>query len=76
MFKQVVTRHVAAFSSMLQPGHVVAFSSMLQPDMKWLSSDGEEPEYSSWEYKVPMMDWMGHTQLIKARGVNCTGMGG
>ncbi len=33
MFKQVVARHVAAFSSMLQPGHVVALSSMLQPDM-------------------------------------------
>jgi hypothetical protein len=41
--------------------------------MKWLSSEGEEPEYSSCKYEVLVMDWIGRTQLIKARGVNYTG---
>jgi hypothetical protein len=44
----------------------------------WASSDGRgkvangEPELSSCEYTMPVMDWMGSIQLIKARGVNYT----
>ncbi len=34
--------------------------------------EDKEPEYSSCEYTVPVMDWMGHTQLIQAKGVSYT----
>jgi hypothetical protein len=39
-------------------------------DIKWLFSEDEEPEYSSCEHTVPVMDWMGRTQLIMAKGVS------
>jgi hypothetical protein len=36
----------------------------------WLSHRGEDPRYSSCEYEVPVLDWKGRSEWIKARGVS------
>ncbi len=36
----------------------------------WLSHQGEDPRYSSCVYKVPVLDWKGRREWIKARGVS------
>jgi hypothetical protein len=38
----------------------------------WLGHRGEDSRYSSCEYKVPVLDWKGCSQWIKARGVSYT----
>jgi hypothetical protein len=38
----------------------------------WLSHRGEDPRYSSCEYEVPVLDWKGCSESIKAKGVNYT----
>jgi hypothetical protein len=38
----------------------------------WLSHRGEDPRYSSCEYEVPVLDWKGRSEWIKARGVSYT----
>jgi hypothetical protein len=38
----------------------------------WLSHWGEDPRYSSCEYEVPVLDWKGRSEWIKARGVSYT----
>ncbi len=38
----------------------------------WLGHRGEDPRYSSCEYEVPVLDWKGHSEWIKARGVSYT----
>jgi hypothetical protein len=38
----------------------------------WLGHRGEDPRYSSCEYKVPVLDWKGRSEWIKARGVSYT----
>ncbi len=37
-----------------------------------LGHRGEDPRYSSCEYEVPVLDWKGHSDWIKARGVSYT----
>jgi hypothetical protein len=36
----------------------------------WLSHPGEDPRYSSCVYEVPVLDWKGRRDWIKARGVS------
>jgi hypothetical protein len=36
----------------------------------WLSHPGEDPRYSSCVYEVPVLDWNGRRDWIKARGVS------
>ena len=36
----------------------------------WLSHPGETPRYSSCVYEVPVLDWKGRRDWIKARGVS------
>jgi hypothetical protein len=36
----------------------------------WLSHQGEDPRYSSCVYEVPVLDWKGCKDWIKARGVS------
>jgi hypothetical protein len=36
----------------------------------WLNHQGEDPRYSSCVYEVPILDWKGHKDWIKARGVS------
>jgi hypothetical protein len=36
----------------------------------WLSHQGEDPRYSSCVYEVPVLDWKGRRDWIKARGVS------
>ncbi len=36
----------------------------------WLSHQGEDPRYSSCMYEVPVLDWKGRRDWIKARGVS------
>jgi hypothetical protein len=38
----------------------------------WLGHRGEDPRYSSCEYEVPVLDWKGRSEWIKARGVSYT----
>ncbi len=38
----------------------------------WLGHRGEDPRYSSCEYEVPVLDWKGRSEWIKARGVSHT----
>jgi hypothetical protein len=38
----------------------------------WLSHRGEDPRYSSCVYEVPVLDWKGRRDWIKARGVSYT----
>jgi hypothetical protein len=38
----------------------------------WLNHRGEDPRYSSCEYEVPVLDWKGRSEWIKARGVSYT----
>ncbi len=38
----------------------------------WLSHQGEDPRYSSCVYEVPVLDWKGRRDWIKARGVSYT----
>jgi hypothetical protein len=35
-----------------------------------LAHRGEDPRYSSCEYEVPVLDWKGRSDWIKARGVS------
>ncbi len=37
-----------------------------------MSHRGEDPRYSSCEYEVPVLDWKGRSEWIKARGVSYT----
>jgi hypothetical protein len=41
-----------------------------QPE--WLTCNGEDPRYSSCRYVVPVLDWKGCKELIRARGVSYT----
>ena len=36
----------------------------------WLNHPGEDPRYSSCVYEVPVLDWKGRRDWIKARGVS------
>ncbi len=36
----------------------------------WLTHPGEDPRYSSCVYEVPVLDWKGRRDWIKARGVS------
>jgi len=36
----------------------------------WLTQPGEDPRYSSCMYEVPVLDWKGRRDWIKARGVS------
>ncbi len=36
----------------------------------WLSHPGEDPRYSSCVYEVPVLDWKGRRDWIKAPGVS------
>ena len=36
----------------------------------WLNHPGEDPRYSSCVYEVPVLDWKGRREWIKARGVS------
>ncbi len=36
----------------------------------WLSHQGEDPRYRSCVYEVPVLDWKGRRDWIKARGVS------
>ncbi len=36
----------------------------------WLGHRGEDPRYSSCVYEVPVLDWKGRSEWIKARGVS------
>jgi hypothetical protein len=38
----------------------------------WVSHQGEDPRYSSCVYEVPVLDWKGRSDWIKARGVSYT----
>ncbi len=38
----------------------------------WLGHRGEDPRYSCCEYEVPVLDWKGSSDWIKARGVSYT----
>ncbi len=38
----------------------------------WLAHGGEDPRYSSCKYEVPVLDWKGRSDWIKARGVSYT----
>ncbi len=38
----------------------------------WVSHQGEDPRYSSCVYEVPVLDWKGRRDWIKARGVSHT----
>jgi hypothetical protein len=38
----------------------------------WLTHRGEDPRYSSCRYMVPVLDWKGRGEWIKARGVSYT----
>ncbi len=38
----------------------------------WLGHRGEDPRYSSCEYEVPVLDWKGRSEWIKARCVSYT----
>ncbi len=38
----------------------------------WLAHRGEDPRYSSCEYEVPVLNWKGRSDWIKARGVSYT----
>jgi hypothetical protein len=38
----------------------------------WLGHRGEDLRYSSCEYEVPVLDWKGRSEWIKARGVSYT----
>jgi hypothetical protein len=38
----------------------------------WLTCKGEDPRYSSCKYMVPVLDWKGHREWIRARGVGYT----
>jgi hypothetical protein len=38
----------------------------------WLGHRGEDPRYSSCVYEVPVLDWKGRSDWIKARGVSYT----
>ncbi len=38
----------------------------------WLSHRGEDSSYSSCEYELPVLDWKGRNEWIKARGVSYT----
>ncbi len=40
--------------------------------LMWLSHQGEDPRYSSCVYEVPVLDWKGRRDWIKARGVSYT----
>jgi len=39
---------------------------------QWLTCEGEDPRYSSCKYVVPVMDWKGRREWIRARGVGYT----
>jgi hypothetical protein len=39
---------------------------------EWLTCEGEDPRDSSCKYLLPVLDWKGHEELIKARGVSYT----
>jgi hypothetical protein len=36
-----------------------------------MSPNSREPKESRCKYTIPLVDWEGNTQLIKARGVDC-----
>jgi hypothetical protein len=38
----------------------------------WLTHQSEDPRYSSCKYVVPVLDWKGHGEWIRARGVSYT----
>jgi hypothetical protein len=38
----------------------------------WLTNRGEDPRYSSCKYGVPVLDWKGHGEWIRARGLSHT----
>ncbi len=38
----------------------------------WLAHRGEDLRYSSCKYEVPVLDWKGRSEWIKARGVSYT----
>jgi hypothetical protein len=40
--------------------------------LMWLGHRGEDPRYSSCVYEVPVLDWKGRSEWIKARGVSYT----
>jgi hypothetical protein len=55
--------------------NTVAAKAALDPVWKRklvMSPDSGEPEESLCRYSVPLMDWQGNTQLLKARGVDYT----
>ncbi len=36
----------------------------------WLTHQGEDPRYSSCKYVVPVLDWKGRGEWVRARGVS------
>jgi hypothetical protein len=38
----------------------------------WLTCRGKDPRYSSCKYVVPVLDWKGRRERIRARGMSCT----